>query len=152
MTYEVDQSNKIEQTQKDTVLSISNGVKMSIVLLAKDKRTIQQKFREIGKPEVFIQFTFSALLAILLNKSRPNSKVIVDHEYLGHEDIIKLKLKTFLDKLSCPSISLVAFEFIGKRSPAHNLALKISRSKERKLFSVPLKTILQLIFPAEIKK
>jgi len=49
MVYEIDQSGKIEDTSKDTVLCISNGYYLSVKLKAKTKRQLQKIFRKNGQ-------------------------------------------------------------------------------------------------------
>ena len=65
MKCQIDQSNKIEQTEKDTVIALANGIKFTIMIRSKDKRIIQNEFRLRGKPRNFIVFTFSVLLGLI---------------------------------------------------------------------------------------
>lgn len=146
MHYEIDQSNKIEQTERDTVLAITNDLSLAIVLKSKDKRLLQQIFRDRGEPKVFIFFVFAALLAILLVEVSPESAVVVDHEYLNHEDLIKLKLKQFLTEHSRKELfDNLRFDSIGKKSNAHAFAAKVSFKKEQPQRFVSCKEILKWI-------
>lgn len=147
MTYQIDQSHKIEQTEKDTILALSNDVQFAIRLAAKEKRLLQDLFRASAEPEVFIYFVFAALLAILLVTVKPNRKVYVDHEYLGHEDIIKLKLTAILRKMNLPVE--VGFCYVGKASPAHALAAKIATGKLKANRTITANDILKYISPKE---
>ena len=65
MKIEVDQSIKIENTEKDTVVAFSNGVYGSIIISAKDKREIQEVFRKTGKRMIFAYKLFAILIFIL---------------------------------------------------------------------------------------
>lgn len=65
MSYQIDQSGKIEQTSKVTVIALSNSKQASIILKAKDKRDLQGIFRQAGKPKVFTIQVFSALTYLL---------------------------------------------------------------------------------------
>lgn len=53
--YKADQSGKIEQTNKNTVVAISNGKKFTVLLKAKDKRLLQDLFRKL-KPSKVVSF------------------------------------------------------------------------------------------------
>ncbi|MEK9143405.1 MAG: hypothetical protein AAB481_02140 [Patescibacteria group bacterium] len=92
MNVQIDQSNKVEQTEKDTVIALSNGVKFSVLIRAKDKRVIQNEFRLRGQPRNFTIFTFSMLLVFLLKKVKPRVPIVIDLEYKDKENIIREKL------------------------------------------------------------
>jgi len=42
MKYQIDQSHKIEQTNKNTILCLSNGTEYTILITGKTKRKIQE--------------------------------------------------------------------------------------------------------------
>ena len=48
MGIEVDQSGKIEATSRLAVLAFSNDKSGAVLLSAKDKRRLQERFRKIG--------------------------------------------------------------------------------------------------------
>ncbi|MCX6810253.1 MAG: hypothetical protein NTY30_00740 [Candidatus Berkelbacteria bacterium] len=52
MKIEIDQSGKIEETGKPTVIAFSNGKSASIIISAKDKKLVQTVFRKIGQPKI----------------------------------------------------------------------------------------------------
>lgn len=66
MVIEIDQSEKIEYTHKNTVVAFSNGISGSIIIKSKEKRKIQEIFRKAGKPKIFVYDLFAALIFILL--------------------------------------------------------------------------------------
>lgn len=94
MSIQIDQSGKIEDTSRPTILAASNSVKFSIVLSAKEKRRLQQKFRKIGYPRLFIDYVFAALLYILFTKVK-RSQYIVDMEVNYQKSWWALKHRTF---------------------------------------------------------
>ena len=148
MKYQIDQSNKIEQTEKDTIIAVSNDIRFAIKLKAKDKRIIQEIFRSLGKPRNFVYFTFAALLAILLKGAGVSKKVIIDQEYIGHERAIIDKLMNYLKRTGVRTKTiLVEFGLLGKLSPAHILAARVATKKLKPDKIVSLKQILRLIFP-----
>lgn len=121
MKYQIDQSGKIEQTNINTVLAYSNDNVGAVILRAKDKRKLQEMFREVAAPRLFINYTFSALIICLL-KPLKISHVTVDKEYTGNERIIgslvKAEITTEID-----------WKYIGKSSKAHNVAYKVFSKK-----------------------
>lgn len=56
--YQIDQSGKIEQTNKLTIVAFSNDKSGSVLLSASDKRVLQEIYRKAGKPRVFPTQTF----------------------------------------------------------------------------------------------
>lgn len=147
MRYQIDQSGKIEQTNKVTIIAFSNRKHGSIKLAAKDKRYLQSIFRHAGKSKSFILQVFSALLYLIFEKFKlEKTMVIIDKEYPGHEVLIKSyliqlankrgKIKLFPDELR--------FGLIGKGSNAHGVASKAFRAK-RADFSASKEDILSLI-------
>lgn len=148
MTCHIDQSNKIEQTEKDTIMALSNGVKFTILIRAKDKRVIQNEFRIRGRPKNFILFTFSILLIFLLKKVKPVVPIVIDLEYKDGEKIIWDRLIEYSRSLDYKlNRSLISFKSVGKRSPAHRLAGKVSAGKQNPDLRVGTQEILEVIFP-----
>ena len=70
MRLQIDQSGKIEQTNKKTVLCLSNKEWYALVIPGKVKRQVQEVFRRHGQIRNFILFTFCAGIALLLQKAR----------------------------------------------------------------------------------
>lgn len=90
MPKQIDQSGKIEQTNKDTILCLSNDDWDAIKISAKTKRQLQEIFRRNGQNRNFVLFTFSAGLAILIDRNSRLHHLIIDREYYGHEAVIKI--------------------------------------------------------------
>lgn len=145
MKYQIDQSGKIEQTQRHTVISCTNDVSMSALLKKRDKRRLQKIFKEAGIPRLFSYLTFAALLAILLKVASPKYKVIVDREYLGHEDLIIQYLKNYLNQLKVRSIH-VEFGHVGKLSKAHQIAYLVAIGKQKATKVVTMLEVVELLF------
>lgn len=148
MNVQIDQSNKIEQTQKDTVIALSNGVKFAVLIRAKDKRVIQNEFRLRGQPRNFIIFTFSILLVFLLKKVKPIVPVVIDLEYKDKENIIREKLILYSKRLDYDlDRSLITFRSVGKGSPAHKLAGKVTSRKQNPDLRVTAEGVMEILFP-----
>ncbi len=117
----VDQSGKIEQTNKDTVLAFANGHKRAILIPRKLKRKIQEVFRRHGFTNLFIYFLFSVGLYYLLEVLKNRYEVTIDTEYPGKEKIIKDFLRPLLEKNNRAEHNL-RFARIGNRPSAHYAA------------------------------
>lgn len=146
---EVDQSNKIEQTERNTVLALSNDVSVTILLHRKDKRLLQEIFKRTGHSRFFPYFIFSALLAILLKEVLPKNKVRVDHEYGFYEQLILERTHAYLKLLGVKSRVEVEFGHVGKTSKVHGLASDVSVRGKKATIVAKLEEVLKLVFSNE---
>lgn len=90
MQIEIDQSWKIEDTNKKSVVAFSNGISASLLIPAKEKKVIQQLYRQAGKPEIFVYKLFSVLIFILVKDYLGKiDSIAIDTEYPGKEALIK---------------------------------------------------------------
>lgn len=130
MVIEIDQSNKIEQTNKDTIIGMSNGKAFTVVIKKQDKRRLKEEFRKRGKPGIFNFRTFivGAVLALKYADLNNVHKVIIDREYYGKEIILK---SMFLEVYSMyfDKIPEIRFESIGRKSNAHIVGYNTMRGK-----------------------
>lgn len=147
MEIEIDQSGKIENTNRKTVIAFSNGTNGAVVISAKDKKAIQKYFRKIGKPRLFVHITFVALIYLMIKSSlKNNDQIIIDREYPGYDDLITLLLKNLLKSgINRKRIS-VSIDQIGRKSPAHDLAwnelqLRIQKVAKRIDYNKVIRTI-----------
>ncbi len=146
MIIEIDQSGKIENTNKPTVLAFSNSISKSILISAKDKRTIQTIYRKINQGKTFITKIFSTMIFYLLKSDIKNlDSIIIDREYPGHESDIK---SSILDIFNKEKIKIepgsIKFTSIGKKSNAHKIAHEsyISKKSEIKISANEILRIL----------
>jgi len=129
MRIEIDQSGKIENTNRKTVVAFSNSRSGAIVILSKDKKIIQKYFRSIKKPRVFIYVTFVALIYLLVkNVVSAHDQIIIDREYPGYE---KLIVKSIKNLLNVDGLSIDIAQ-IDRKSSAHDLAWKELQSRIQK--------------------
>lgn len=124
--YQVDQSGKIEQTNKTTVLAVANGQPKAVILSAKDKRRLQELFRKNAKPQLFIDAVFAVLLYFLIKELDGAGKIEVDTEYPGHTKIIERMLKQLTSKEP-----IIRWVLVGKTSKVHDIGYKIYKKKLR---------------------
>lgn len=147
MVIEIDQSEKIEYTHKNTVVAFSNGIFGSIIIKSKEKRKIQEIFRKAGKPKIFVYDLFAALIFILLKKHiNKIERIVIDEEYPGKENIIKNFLLREIRKIR-PNFfkESIIFARIGKKSPAHFLAYGITTNKNRADIEVLAEDVMKVL-------
>lgn len=147
MTYQIDQSGRIEQTNLNTVLAIADqDTRIAIIFDRKNKRVLQSIFRNQRKIRMFTILTFSALIAILIKKSSiGRNNILIDHKYLTDEDFIKERILQYLQKLKVSKIPRIEFGHVGKTSSAHELATQVSHQKKKADKTVDLKEIFELV-------
>lgn len=90
MIYKIDQSGKVEDIGKDTVLAISNGQSFAIKITTKTKIALKQMFSKSGRNKIYAYKIFSILIYLLIiNCGLKVKEVIVDEEYSGQDRLIK---------------------------------------------------------------
>ncbi|MCX6784312.1 MAG: hypothetical protein NT141_04620 [candidate division WWE3 bacterium] len=117
MKYQIDQSNKIEETSKVTYVCLANGKTIIFSINSNEKQKLKLFFRELNKPLIFKLFTFSVLCAKAIITSKAGT-VEIDCEYTNHEIDIKSYITQILliEKTRSPDIW---FAHVGKKSNAH---------------------------------
>lgn len=131
MRIEIDQSGKVENTQTDSVLALSNNNKYSIIIPANLKR---KWFSTLRKPKrTTYLYLFSASLFLLIKDHvDKNSQIYIDREYVGQERNVKAMLLRLLESAKKKiTADQIYFTNIGKKSDAHKLALMVFREREK---------------------
>ncbi len=131
MVYQIDQSNKIEETARTTYVSLTNGKTLVCSISSVEKKILKQYFRSLGKPLIFKLFTFSVLCARLVQEAQITD-VVIDREYVGHERQIKsFILQIFrIDGIIEPEVN---FDEIGKKSKAHIVVYDAMKKKQKSI-------------------
>lgn len=147
MHIEVDQSGRVEQTNTDTILALSNRIQRSIRLPAKVKREAIQILREQGvTPETYYLKIFCAGLFVLLKPVlRETQGILIDQEYIGKDQTIKLFLLQMAKKERVDfRKATITVGKIKDKSPAHDLAWSLRRKKGGENEKVSLERVLSL--------
>lgn len=75
MKIEIDQSGRVEYTNKPTVIGFSNHKNKTIIIFATEKQKLQRYFRKINKQEIiFRQIGKKAKIHGIVNTSYRNKK------------------------------------------------------------------------------
>ena len=69
----------------------------------------------------------------------------IDKEYIGHEGVIKDVLRGLFQKYS-KDMPIVHFDHIGKKSKAHQVAIKVFRGERKADIIIKAKDLLELFF------
>lgn len=150
MKIQIDQSGKIEQTNRDTILCLSNDEWDAVVIKAATKRSLQEIFRRNGQIRNYILFTFSAGISLLLKRNLRFERIIIDREYFGKEAVIK---EIILQMLGKKKVRLeIVFENIGRRVNAHSIAYKIYSGELKTKIVLDSKQIFGEIKMTEVGK
>lgn len=150
MTYQIDQSGKVEQTNRNTVLCLSNNLWDAVMITAKTKRQLQEIFRRHGQIRNFVLFTFCAAVAFIIKSNHKCLAVTIDQEYFGKEKVIKnIVLEMLKNEVRIPEI---AFMQIGRRVNAHKRAYLIFTKKLKAKRTLSLEVVLETIKKTEVGK
>lgn len=146
--YQIDQSGKIEQTERNTVVACINGQEVTVLLKSGEKRKLQRVFKTASMQRLFPILTFAALVAILLHKLQSKGKVVkvvIDREYFGHETFIEDRMIIFITQLGS-KIPQISFGHVGKLSKAHQSGYRVAIGKEKATLTVNSDEVLRIIF------
>lgn len=130
MIVEINQSNKVEQTNKDTIIGLANEKIFTILIKRKVKRKLQGEFRKEGKPRLFVYRTFIAgvVLALKYAQLRKASKIVIDEEYYGKDKLLKSMFFEMGSRFF-KEIPEVSFEKIGRKSKVHEICYFTMKGK-----------------------
>lgn len=129
MSYQIDQSGKIEQTNRHSVIALTNGDARTVLLKKKEKRKLQEVFKIAGQQKYFPYLVFAVLIALAVKELRLKHTVLIDQEYFGHHQIIEQHIILYLNILEAKTIPPFEFGHVGKLSRAHQIAYEVATEK-----------------------
>ncbi len=147
---EVDQSGRVEETNRDTVLAFSNGTQYSVLIPARVKRDCLRALRLQGfKGNRFSLQVFTiGLFYLLKNHIKLVDRIMIDREYPGHEGRIKDNLINCLYRAGIVIDSnKIHFTYIGDHPPVHVLALSVFRKKIKPNVILTTEDIMKVFKP-----
>lgn len=128
--YQIDQSGKIEDTAKNTIIAYSNGKQKSVFISRKTKRKLQEAFRLCGFSKLFIYYTFAVGIYYLIKDFKTKQSIVVDVEYQKKDKII-LQIIEKLLKISSKPSHVINFFRIGNRPRVHYAAHDVFIGKKK---------------------
>lgn len=144
MKYEIDQSGKIEQTEKPTALAYTNDQVRSLLITAKTKRQLQEAFRKCGMTRVFIYHIFSVGVFRLISDLKQKSEIVIDKEYPGKEKLILSMINKLLSTYKKPPHN-IRFARIGNRPKVHYAAHDVYAKKKKPAKTMSLAEIIEVL-------
>jgi len=131
-TVEIDQSGRIDQTDRPTVLALADGTSYSIYLSSKTKREclirLREQHRFQSSKKLYVLLFATLLYFLLIDKIAELDLAIVDTELLGLDAQIKEHTINLLRRKGVSVYpDMLTFRQIGKNSPAHHLAWRVFR-------------------------
>jgi len=142
MTYQIDQSGKIEQTEKDTIIAYSNDEQKSIVIPKKIKRQIQEAFRLCGYSRLFIYYIFAIGIFYLIKDFKITQSITIDIEYQRKDILISQLIKKLLKAYGKPRHQ-IRFHRIGNRPKVHYAAHDVFTKKKKADYIISFEEIIK---------
>ncbi len=139
---EVDQSGRTDRLTEDTVVAFSDGIQRSVLLTARTKRECYKQLREQHLPKrvVGVRLFAAALVILFKDQAKELSVICVDLEYPGWEGEI---LRHLFRRVKWLRKDQIYFDRIGKKSRAHDLALKTWRRKQKADKQISIEELLK---------
>jgi len=141
----IDQSGKVENTSKLTVVAYANGKVRSLKISAVEKRKLLAVMKKVDGLNTTYVYRIFAALVFLLIKGQRISDIVIDKEYPGHEGVIKNILKNLFERTGALFPEVIFFE-ITKTNPAHKAAISVYRGEKKPNLVVKTEDILNLFF------
>lgn len=131
MHIEVDQSGKIEQLNKDSVIAFSNKNQYSVLIPKEVKREVFKTYKGKVKELRYRLFCIGVYFC-LRDYIKEKELITICCEYVGKENLIKSFLLDYLRK-DYPAVDpkIIRFGEIGKNSNAHAVAIDVYRGNRR---------------------
>ncbi len=131
---DVDQSGKVGFTGEDTVLAFANGMQFSILIPATVLRECLRVLRARGYSgtTLYTQLFATGLFFLLRDAIGQLARVVIDVEYPGQDNMIKVYVVNLLRRDGKQvEADQIQFAHIGKKSPAHELAIDTLRRRRK---------------------
>lgn len=131
MRVEVDQSGKIEQLNKDSVIAFSNKNQYSILIPKLVKQEAYKLYKGKAKNLRYKLFCIG-IYYCLKDYIKEKELITICCEYQGKENLIKSLLLDYLRKdYAQIDPKIMRFGIIGKKSNAHAVAIDVFRGNRR---------------------
>lgn len=150
MRIEIDQSVRIDNTQKDTILAFSNRINKSVRIPVKVKRKCLKILRDrgIAPKNIYLKLFAAGLFILIRNHINQISTLVIDTEFSDRQSQQFIKMTLFKKLQSTDSrimLDDITFRRIGKESEAHKKAYNTHKGKVIADYKVKTKELLELV-------
>lgn len=142
--YLIDQSGKIEDTAKHTVIAYANDTRRSLLISKKTKRRLQEAFRQCGAPHLFIYYTFAVGICRLIRVHNTRVSFVIDMEYPGKDKMIGQMIGRLSEMHGKPEHT-ISFRRIGNRPNVHYAAHDVFVGKKQADDTLSFKACIEAI-------
>lgn len=145
---EVDQSIRFDDTSEDTVVAYANGIRYSVLIPSTVKRECLRVLRALGYPTrtLYVQLFTTTLYFLLRASIKEITRVVIDLKYPGKDSQIREHLLNLLRRDGIGFIDVepeqIQFGLVGKKSPAHKLAIDTLRKRAQPNLVLTVEDIL----------
>lgn len=131
MHIEIDQSGKIEQLNKDSVIAFSNKNQYSVLIPKEVKQEVYKLYKGRIK-ELRYRLFCMGVYYCLKDYIKEKELITICCEYTGKENLVKSLLLGYLRKdYARIDPKIIRFGVIGKKSNAHSVAIDVFRGNRR---------------------
>jgi hypothetical protein len=146
---EIDQSGKIEKTNKPTAVAFSDSQMGGSVLVPQEVKKLAFTYLEerFGRDKINIIRIFAASTVVLLRAYNLKvASLIIDREYPGYDPILKNLIVDYGRKLGLQlDAEDISIQEIGKKSEAHWLAYDVFTKKKKAGRTIQLRDLLKVL-------
>lgn len=147
MHADVDMSGRIEETNRPTAIALANGVTYCLRISATEKQILLETLKK-QRPERGSKLrhvlVFSTLVFFLIkDRGQKLQRVFIDLEYSGYEASIKEHILNLARRYELNLKCEIVFQRVGKKSPAHDLAISVHRGKRKADRVITAKEVLR---------
>lgn len=150
MQVEIDQSIRIDNTRKATVLAFSNQSSKTIEVTAKTKRRLLKVLRQKGKTgqTIYVDIFTASLFLLLRDHLNRFTEIIIDTEFSGNHQQARITERLIYYARSNGLLvrpHQISFHQITKNSTAHEIAIAVHRNEKEADEKIDYRDILKLI-------
>jgi hypothetical protein len=149
---ELDQSNKIERLERDTILALSNQRHYAIRIPSSVKRELFTRLQSKGKSRknaylwIFSAGVFLLLKPHLSRIIKQQEVIVIDVEYTGQDANIKSMITRYCRRAGFElQADNIRFARIGKSSGAHKVAHAVQAGKAKVNKRITTEDFLELM-------
>lgn len=120
----VDQSGKVEQTNRDTVVAATNSRSAVVIIRSREKQRLYRYIAAHRRKNLYLRVFAYAVFRAIENMIAPDIRIVIDPEYYGKEHTIReMLLDLAAGKPDPLNPKRIVFERVGRRSKAHALSV-----------------------------